>query len=26
MQDLIEDDAPDCILTFLRRAGRQVDC
>ncbi|XP_050062484.1 uncharacterized protein LOC126554589 [Aphis gossypii] len=25
MQDLIEDDAPDRILTFLRRAGHQVN-
>lgn len=25
MQDLIEDDAPDRILIFLRRAGHQVD-
>jgi len=25
MQDMIEDDAADCILTFLRRTGHQVD-
>ncbi|KAL5239424.1 hypothetical protein ACI65C_006834 [Semiaphis heraclei] len=25
MQDMVEDDAPDRILTFLRRAGHKVD-